>query len=120
MAITMGHGTIAYGQDSLVGTYKGSYTVSTRMGDVQIGLQLVIASVENGIVKGTATTSGTSYDPCRGNYPMEGKYDGNNLVLRATAKGGAAGDCSFGLNVARVGNKLVSKTGGGRPIELSK
>lgn len=118
IAISIGHGTITYAQNALVGTYRGSYPVFTSMGGVQVGVQLIIASDENGIVKGTATTY--SKHPCAGTYPMEGKRDGNNLVLIATAKGGRAGDCSFRLNLAQEANKLVGTTGLGNPIELSK
>ena len=121
IAITMGHGTITYAQDSLVGTYKGNFTVPSNIGDIQIGVQLIIASVEDGVVKGTLTQYGFgSGGACAGNYPMEGKYDGNKLVMRATAKGGRAGDCGFGFDVVQEGNKFVGKTGSGRPIQLSK
>jgi hypothetical protein len=119
----MGHGTITYAQDSLVGTYKGSFTVPSHQGkgSRQIGVQLVIASVENGVVKGTATNYGFGQGgSCAGDYPMEGKYDGNKLEMKSTAKSGRAGDCSFNLNVVQKGNKLVGTTNRDRPIRLSK
>jgi len=118
IAITMGHGTITYAQESLVGTYTGSYTVPVSgYGPQQVGMQLIIASVENGVVKGAATVYRLS---CKGNYPMEGKYDGNKLVMKSTAKGGVAGDCIIALNVVQEGNKLVGKTGSGAPLQLSR
>lgn len=120
IAITMGHGTNSYAQDSLVGTYKGSYTVPTTkgFGSTQRGVKLTIANVENGVVKGTATTMYKG--ACAGTYSMQGNYEGNKLVMEATAKGGRAGGCSFSLNVVQQGNKLVGNTDGDRPIRLSK
>ena len=119
IAITVGHGTLTLAQDSLVGTYTGNYTVPGRYGNpVQVGVTLTIASVENGVVTGTASQS--TGGPCTGDYPMEGKYDGNKLVMKETAKGGKAGDCTFRFNVAQDGNNWVGTTGGGRAIQLSK
>ena len=118
LAIAMGHYSIACAQDSLVGTYKGNNTGPGCPGDVQVEVQLVIASVEKGVVKGTVTQF--SKGGCAGEYPMEGTYDDNKLVMKSTGKGGRAGDCDFGLNVALEGNKLVGTNVGGRPIQLSK
>ena len=120
IAITIGHGTITYAQDSLVGTYTGSYRFAGRGTGMprELGIKLIITSVENGVVKGTATNY--SGGPCSGDYPMAGNYDGNKLVMKATAKGGRAGDCSFALDVAQEGNKLEGKTGSGQPLHLSK
>jgi hypothetical protein len=47
---------------------------------------------------------------------MEGKRDGNKLVLISTAKGG----CSLRLDLAQEENKLVGTTGRGVAIELAK
>ena len=122
IAITMGHGGITYAQESVVGTYTGSYTQPTnsKYGDTTVNVQLIIASVENGVVKGTAKLYSTARFKCPGDYPMEGNYDGNKLAMKATAKAGPTSDCSFGLNVAQEGNKLVGKTGAGLSIQLSK
>ena len=112
--------TVAHAQDSLLGTWTGSYTSPGSMGQhgAQHGVQLIIASVENGLAKGTATLS--TRGPCSGEYPMEGKSEDNKLSMKATAKGGRLGDCSFSFNVVREGNKLVGTAGAGRPLQLSK
>ena len=119
IAISMGHGTITYAQDSLVGTYNGSYTYPGGRGHSPISatVQLIIASVENGVAKGTATTF---QNASAGEYPMEGKIDGNKLTMKSTAKGGRTGDCTFGFNVTQEGGKFVGTTGSGYPLQLSK
>jgi len=95
----------SHAQDSLTGKYSGSYTT---VRPYVIGVSLVIASVEDGIVKGTASL----YDGrCMGEYPVEGTYKDNKLVVRATAKGGKAGDCSFGFAGTVEGNSLNGKMG---------
>jgi len=75
-------------------------------------------SAEQGVVKGTATLD--IGGPCSGNYPMAGKLANGRLVMRSTARSGAAGDCPFGFNVATEGSKLVGSTAAGRPLQLSK
>lgn len=86
MVISVGNGAFVHAQDSLLGTYTGTYTYSGRTGSPrELGVQLIIASVENGVVKGTATL--TTGGPCTGDYPMEGKYEDSKLVMKATAKG---------------------------------
>ena len=110
--------TVAHAQDSLLGTWTGSYPFPGPVGPIQLGVQLIIASVENGLAKGTATLS--TRGPCSGEYPMEGKSEDNKLSMKATAKGGRFGDCSFSFNVVREGNKLVGTTGTGRSLQLSK
>jgi len=109
-------------QESLVGRYVGSYEGQARTGGTRSnGVELNITSEENGIVKGEArlVTAGS----CAGAYPMEGRFENNKLVMRATSKGGGAGDCSFSFNAVKEGNKLVGTTGtsgSGRPLQLSK
>lgn len=106
-----------HAQDSPVGKYSGTFTVPTLTGDRQIGLELTIASVEGGKVKGAARSYSRS---CGGDFPVEGTYEGSKLEIRSTAKFGPAGDCSFRMRLTVEGNKLVGETGGGRPIQLSK
>ena len=118
VAIVGGVVSAAYAQDSLVGTWTGNYTFPGRRGDTLLGVRLQIASAEDGVVKGVATLS--TRGACAGDYPMAGKYEENKLSMRATAKGGTAGDCSFSFNVVREGNRLVGTTGGGRPLQLSR
>ena len=111
----------AYAQDALVGKYTGSYALAVRDKEITVRLTLVIASVEDGVVKGTATTASSgSRPPCDGDYPMAGKYEGNKLQLHATQKGGRTGDCSLALNLTVEGNKLVGTTGTGSQVQLSK
>lgn len=94
-------------QDSLVGTYNASYT-STGIQSTLQSLTIVIASVEDGRVKGT----GTRHDrACAGEYPLEGSLKGDQIRLRATKKGGPAGDCTFGFAGKVEGGALVGKYG---------
>jgi hypothetical protein len=125
LAASLGNSTYLYAQDSLVGTYTGGFTPSGELASArQVGVALVIASEEGGVVKGTAKlTSSWSTSGCSGEYPMAGKYQGGKLVMRNTAKGGSSGDCDFSFNVTREGNKLVGATGTtgkGSPLQLSK
>lgn len=113
IAITMGQGTITYAQDSLIGTYTGTYT-----GPIEFGVKLIIASVANGVVKGTANVFDGA---CQGTYPMEGKYDGNKLAMQDKGKGDHLDDCRFGFKAVHEGNKLVGTINRrGWPIEMSK
>jgi hypothetical protein len=94
-------------QDSLVGTYNASYA-STGIQSTLQSLTIVIASVEDGRVKGT----GVRHDKaCGGEYPLEGSLKGDAIRLRATKKGGPAGDCSFGFAGKVEGGAMVGKYG---------
>lgn len=104
---------VAQPQDSLLGTYTGAYT---HPSGARLGLRLVITTADNDRIKGTAIL----YDgPCRGQYPMEGKFEDNKLVMKATARGPTA-DCFFSFTVMREGNKLVGEAGPRWPLQLSK
>ena len=111
-----------YAQDALPGRYTGTYAFLGGSKENTVRLTLVIASVEGGIVKGTATNEGSTgrKNPCGGDYPMEGKYEGNKLQLKSTEKGGRVGDCGLSLNLTVEGNKLVGTTGAGYKVQLSK
>lgn len=115
---------LAFAQDALVGTYNGGYALTSGGREQQVGVTLVIASVDNGVVKGTATNQGIAGSKrggaCRGDFPMEGKSDGGKLTLRSTESGSKVGDCNLSLNLAVEGNKLVGTTGAGYKVELSK
>lgn len=100
-----------------IGKYDGSYTMPSHRGPRPRGLTIVIESVEGGLVKGVATRH---EDKCRGDYPVQGKMDGNKLQLRATEKGGPAGDCGFSANMTVEGNKMVGTMGDGSPVQVSK
>ena len=95
-------------QHALVGKYTGSFTQPTTNGDMHPSITLEIVSVEGNTVKGTAVrgSAGPAYR-CAGEYPMEGKVKDNALTLRATTKGGRAGDCDLSFRVTVEGNKLV-------------
>ena len=110
-------GANSYAEESLVGTYTGTFQGAKR-NDKSNGVSLVIASVENGVVKGTATRF--QRGACNGEYPMEGELSGTALTMKATEKGGSAEDCSFGINVTQQGNTLVGTTHKGQPIQLSR
>ena len=123
MAIAVGHGAFAYAQD-LLGSYSGSLTYHRgHGGEGQAGVQLFITSVDGDVVKGTATVYSGDRFPCRGDYPMEGNYEGNKLTMHETQKGGPTSDCIFRFIVVHDGNKLQGTrgtTGSGLPIWLSK
>ncbi len=101
-----------FAQEALVGKYSGAFTQPTRNGDQQVGLTLEISSVEGGAVKGTAVRMAPpGRGGCRGEYPVEGTVKGNELTLKATEKGGPAGDCNVNLKLTVEGNKLVGTMG---------
>jgi len=107
LSITTGAGA----QDSIVGKYNSSYTTK-GINALTFSVGIAISSVEGGVVKGT----GYRYDrACRGEYPLEGTLKGDQIRLRAVAKGGASGDCDFGFIGTVQGNALVGKYG---PLEL--
>jgi hypothetical protein len=108
----------ALAQQTLLGKYSGTYSAITLSGGnpIHVGLTLELASLEDGIVKGKAARMG---GPCRGDYPVEGMIKGDELELRATRKGGPAGDCGMRLRLTVVGNKLVG-TMNKNKAELSK
>jgi len=109
--------TSLYAQESLIGKYSGTYTTTSvrKGGEIRIGVDLTISSVENGIVKGmTQRHAG----PCKGEYPVEGTYKDDKLILKSS-KGGPADDCTTSLQLVSEGNKLKG-TLGRSPIELSK
>ena len=100
----------AFAQQTLLGTYSGSYSATTFSGSnpIEVRLTLDITSLEDGIVKG----KGMNYSrPCYGEYPLEGILKGNELKLDATRKGGPAGDCGMSLRLTVDGNKLVGTMG---------
>ena len=112
VVISMGNTAFLHADDALLGTYNGGflYTGGITSSPTQVGVRLVLNSVENGLVKGTATLLGGG--PCQGDYPMQGKYEGNKLGMISTAKGGRAGDCTFGFRAVKEGDKLTGTTGG--------
>jgi len=105
-----------FAQDTLAGRYTGSFDFQTNAGLQKVGVTVVIDSVEDGKVKGTATLGGRA---CAGDYPFEGILKGESIGLRGTTKGGRAGDCSFGFKGKVEGNKLVG-TYGKYELELRK
>jgi hypothetical protein len=73
----------------------------------------------DGKVTGVAQRySAMGENPCNGEYPIAGTRKDNQIDVRATEKGGKAGDC--GLRVRRTvqGNKIVAR-GGNSEIELT-
>ena len=114
-AVVLAVSVPALAQNSLVGTYSGSQPLKNNK---TAGVRLVIDSVDNGVVKGTA--SRYQKGACNGDYPVEGTLKDDNLVMKAIEKGGSAGDCNFKLNVKVVGDRLVGTGINDNPIELSK
>ena len=105
----------AWAQGDVTGRYTGNLVVQYQGRDSSVGLTLVIASVENGRVKGVATLGG----PCAGDYPFEGFLKGTELGVRSNTKGGRAGDCEFGMRGTLEGNRITG-TYGRYPVQLSK
>ena len=97
-----------FAQDSIVGRYTGSFDFQTNQGLQKVGVTVVIDSVEDGRVKGTATMGGRA---CAGDYPVEGTLKGSELAVRSTRKGGPAGDCSFAFRGTAEGSRLVGRMG---------
>ena len=86
----------AVAQDSnVVGKYTGSLnTMNDGGGAVQLVLK--IEDVTDGKVSGVLQRfSSRGRNPCNGEYPIEGTLKGNALMVRASEKGGRAGDCPF-------------------------
>jgi hypothetical protein len=114
--VTVLWGSSCLAQDSLPGKYVGSFPVQTNRGQQEVGVTVVIQSVEEGKVKGIATLGGRG---CAGDYPFEGTVKGDAIGLRATQKGGPAGDCNFGFKGKVEGNRLIG-TMGKNEVELRK
>ena len=108
LAIAFAPSAVSFAQDSIVGSYKGSYLFTGGRAPVEIGVTLVIASVDEGKLTGTGTYH---FGSCRGDYPLVGSLKENAIGLRSTAKGGAAGDCGFGFKGTVEGNQLVGNIG---------
>ena len=107
-------------QHALVGKYTGSFVQRTGSGEYTPGLTLEILTVEGDTVKGKAVRGAAgSARGCAGEYPVEGKLKGDTLELKATEKGGPAGDCQLTLKLTVEGNKLVG-TLLKYPAQLSK
>jgi hypothetical protein len=106
----------ACAQGDVTGKYNGNLVAQYMGRDTSVGLTLVIASAENGRVKGTATLGG---GPCAGDYPFEGFLKGNELGVRSNVKGGRAGDCEFGMRGTIEGNRITG-TYGRYPVQLAK
>jgi hypothetical protein len=103
----------AAAQDSLVGKYQGSAEV--QRGRAGGGApSLVITNVDNGVVKGTATT----YGRCAGEYPLEGRVEGDKLELKST-KAGRLADCVIDYNLSVDGKRLTG-TSSGVPITFQR
>ncbi|HEX2828911.1 MAG TPA: hypothetical protein VHP37_21350 [Burkholderiales bacterium] len=105
----------AWAQADITGRYTGNLVVQYQGRDSSIGLTMVIASADNGRVKGVATLGG----PCAGDYPFEGFLKGNELGVRSNVKGGRAGDCEFGMRGTIEGNRITG-TYGRYPLQLTK
>jgi hypothetical protein len=107
-----GCGTAA-AQDSLIGKYQGAAEV--QRGRAGGGApMLVISSVENGVVKGAATT----YGRCAGEYPLEGRLEGDKLELKST-KAGRLPDCVIDYSLSVDGKRLTG-TSSGVPISFQR
>ena len=110
-----------FAQDHLVlGRYVGTLQAINIYGvTVGVGLEVVIESIEGGLVRATAI-SYAKPSLCGGTYPMLGTHAGNKLTLKASSLGGPRKDCGLHLRLAVEGNKLVGETAVGYPVQLIK
>jgi hypothetical protein len=108
VAFLFSYPAIVHAQDSLVGKYSGRFD-AVGVVNYTVGVTLEISSVDDGKVKGVATLSMRT--ACNGQYPFAGTYKDDQLVVRATQKGGPAGDCDFGFRGKREGDTLVGTIG---------
>jgi hypothetical protein len=113
----------AAADSDLTGKYSGGYDVAVPSGTVRANVILNILSVSDGSVKAVLeriTASRTARQPpCDGQYPLEGTLKDNSLDLRATEKGGRAGDCGMRVRGTLQGTKLIGKVNQA-DVELSK
>jgi hypothetical protein len=105
----------SYPQDALVGTYKGLYAFTWQgSAEVTVHTTLEIGSAKEGKVSGKFTILSGQ---CRGDYALQGTYEGNSLALR-TSKGKM--DCGDQpLTLAHDGKKMKGKFGS-YDIEFSR
>ena len=108
VAFLLSYPAVVHAQDSLIGKYSGSYTATTVV-TYTVGVTLEISSVDGGKVTGVATLA--MRGACNGQYPIAGFYKGDQIGVRATQKGGPAGDCDFGFRGKREGDTLVGTIG---------
>ena len=107
MSIILSLPAVGIAQHSPIGKYDASYS-SEGINARTIPVTIIISSIERDIVKGTGIRGDKS---CRGEYPLEGTFEDNQIRLRATTKGGPAGDCGFGFTGTVEGNSLVGRYG---------
>jgi hypothetical protein len=105
-------------QDTLKGTYHGHYEGNINPQTTRsliVGVELLIASVENGNASGLLTLQGGS---CRGKYAFEGATQDGRLDL-LTASGEVRG-CGQTTVVLSLDRGKLSGNFGTSAIELSK
>jgi hypothetical protein len=102
-------------QESIVGKYSGRADNPRAKGGGG-NVDLVITSVDDGIVKGTSRSYTGN---CAGEYPLEGKYEHPKLELKGT-KAGRTADCIPEYNLTVEGKRLVGTNAGGLPIQFSR
>jgi len=102
-------------QESLLGTYSGRVE-NGRVRGGGSNIDLVIASDENGVVKGGIK----NYENrCAGDYPLEGTRDKDKLELKATRVGRLA-DCVLTYSLTINGARLVGTNSDGLPVQFSR
>jgi hypothetical protein len=102
-----------YAQESLVGSYNGSFNWQTQSrGVMPLPISLRITSAADGKLQATASRghNNKAGQGCAGEYKLSGTYAGNKLDL-VSEPGGPAGDCTMHLKLVAEGNKLTGTLG---------
>jgi len=111
----------AHAQESLVGTYNGSFNWQTQSrGIMALPISLKITSAAEGKLQATAFRghNNKAGQNCAGEYKLSGTYEGNKLDLKPMS-GGAPADCGMHLQLVAEGKKLKG-TMGKSDVEMVK
>ena len=102
-----------YAQESLVGTYNGTFNWQTQSrGVMALPISLKITSAAGGKLQATACRghNNKAGANCAGEYKLSGTYEGNKLDLKPTSDG-APNDCGMHLQLVAEGRKLKGTIG---------
>ena len=107
IALLLACSSLSYAQQEIVGTYAGSYSVSSGHPE-RYSATLTITGVVNGKVAGKFHIDAST---CGGDYPIDGAYQDGKLDLR-TGEGSMRGCGQDAVKLVLQGNRLVGTIGG--------